>query len=1034
MKRIGFAALVTVVSSAAIAGSAGKIYLQVGHVGKAGAIASARKFGSLVPTDAQHGRYALRLKPGVDANKALTALRADRRFDFAWLPNEPVSHRAKMQSVANVAALFDMVKPSRDDVLEELANGKNPKHERHEEKGADYLGGYLYFLSRRAYPYDRMDWSAYGRAIDHAAAMPVFAPPAGASGNAKAANSPAGGGGTAKWQFLGPNNMTFPYQWGFGLGPGSGRINAAVFDPVAKNTFYVGGAEGGIWKTSNNGANWTPLGDTWPYICVSSIGIDPVNPKNIYVGTGDYPGWNSFATGIMKTTNGGTTWTNTGNAQFGGSCISTVLVDPDNPSTITITAGDGGYQTQAPSHVWQSTDSGSTWAPVINTSADWSDASISLKDGSSRHYYATGNSGNTVYIERSESQGKTWTVLTNPTGATGGENQVKASAVDAKTVYFFCPAAQKVWKSTDTGSTWTDITGNLGSIGDWGQSSYDYYLTVSKSGTSDDLFVGLIDVFELPPSASSWVSVVHAYSGNDLAHVDQHCCTINPANANEMLIGNDGGIYHGTRSGTSWSFTSLNKTMGVTQFYDGVWSATNPNLMIGGAQDNGTPLSTGDLNNWGVVIGGDGFFSAMNPSNNQIQYGTVYFDSVVATQDGWNSSYGISPPVGSGEPTPFVTIIQQDPVNTQYLYCTSDYLYRWNNNTQSWTSHLGGQRLSNGAVIHCVSVAPSNGNVIYTGSDDGQIFVSRDGGSTFSNINSRSLPNRAISSISVDRKNPNSIVVGLSGSGSAHLLMCANTLGSQPTYTSVSGSGSTGLPDIAVNCMDRDLVAQSSTWYVGTDVGVFITTNSGKTWQNATVPLGLPDVQVTAIQATRYQTINVATYGRGMWKLPIAAIGGTGLAPNSVEAITGYFIPAAPIPVGGFIAELATDNGVTVTMGSANDKTAQAQSAAMEADFGFGSGHTLGGVSFSITSSATAQVTMQVFLWNWQTGRYDLVNTYPSTSGLTNTITSVNAANPAVYMSATGQVKALARGLSPNRNGTPFHVSYDSFTISASVN
>ncbi|MHB8637911.1 MAG: WD40/YVTN/BNR-like repeat-containing protein [Fimbriimonadaceae bacterium] len=1003
----------------------GCIYVRIGAAGRARAIARARRFGSLVPTDAKTGEFTLTLKAGMSESRALVALRADRGISFVWSDSKPISKRAQLQSVDAVTAMFNAVKPSRKEALADLAKGRRRGHD---ENGADYLGGYLYFLSRRAYPYDRMDWSAYGPAVKHATAMPTF----GVSSRAPGAHATGTGG--KKWTFLGPKNMTFPYEWGFGLGPGSGRVNAAAYDPTTPGTYYAGGAEGGVWKTTDSGATWAPLGDAWPYICVSSIAVDPGNPKVVYAGTGDFPGWYSFSVGVMKTTDGGVTWSNLGRAQFGGSCVSTVVVDPDNTSIVTVATGDGPYQVELPGNVWQSTDGGATWAPAIATNAEWSDLSISLKDGASRHYYATGSSGGTNYLERSDNQGVSWTALTPPTGISGGSCQIKASAVDAKTVYFMAPTSHKIFKSTDSGGTWTDITGNLSTLGDWGQSTYDYYVTVVNNGGVDDLFVGLIDVYELATSGGTWTSVIHAYSGNDLTHVDQHCLTVNPKNPNDILVGNDGGIYHGTRANGTWSFTSLNKTMGVTQFYDGVWSATNPSLMIGGAQDNGTPLSTGDLANWGVVIGGDGFFAAMNPANSKIQYGTVYYDSVVETQDGWNSSFGMSPPVGKGEPTPFVTIIQQDPVNTQYLYCTSNYLYQWNNNTLSWASHLGGAQLTNGAVIHCVSVAPSNGSTIYTGSDDGRIYVSRNGGVSFTNINSGSLPNRAISSISVDRKNPNSIVVGVSGTGTAHLYQCANTLAATPSYTSVSGSGAGALPDISLNCMDRDLANQATTWYVGTDVGVFVTTNAGRTWQNATTPLGLPDVQVTAIQATRYQTINVATYGRGMWKLSVAAIGGNAQAPSAVKAIDGAFTTGAPLPLNGFIQQLASDDGIYVGMASAHNAAAQAQAATMEADFSLGAGHTLSGVGFSITTSSTAQVTMQVFLFNYVTNRFDLVNTYPSSASLSNTITTVSVPNPAVYMNAAGLVRADFRALSPDRNGSPFSMQYDSFTISPSLN
>jgi photosystem II stability/assembly factor-like uncharacterized protein len=1007
-----------------------RIYVKLGPVQRQQQLHKIRLLGPTKLIDAKTKTYVVELGPKVQASVAVRKLLADRAFSLVWSDDQPVTRRERMQTVSGAKTAFDLIKPNLDEGREGIAAHRFGDKD---EKGADYLGGYLYFLQHRAYPYDRMDWSAYGRALTHASQMAPFNMGS-SSGAATGRHSLAVGAITAspnKWSFLGPKNLTFPYIWGFGQGPGSGRVNAAVYQPGSSSTMYIGGAMGGLWKSTDTGNTWSPLGDAWQFMCVSSIAIDPVNTKNIYVGTGDFPGWYSFSQGIMKSTDGGVTWTNYGNSQFGGSCVSSILVDPENPSIVTITTGDGGYNVESPGKVWRSTNGGVTWTAAISTVSEWSGATMSIKDGSgNRTYYVTGSDGNSQYIMKSTNRGQTWAAATVPNAPNSGAFSIAGSTISATTVYFFAPNSQLIYKSTDSGATWSNITGNLGTIGDWGQAYYDYYLTVGNVNGADDLFVGLIDVFESTNGGTTWSSVINAYSGNDLTHVDQHCLTVNPSNPNDCLVGNDGGIYHGTRTGTAWSFTSLNKNMGVTQFYDASWHPTDSTRMLGGAQDNGTPVSLGNLGTWNDVIGGDGFFCAINPANPLVQYGTVYNDAVVETKDGWKTSTGISPPVGAGENSPFVTYVAQDPVNTQFMYCTTQYLYRWNNATSAWTSHLGGKQLTNGGVIYAVAVAPTNGSIIYTGSDDGQIYLSTTGGASFTSINNASLPNRSITSISVDTKNANSIIIGLSGSGTAHLYQCTNTAASPPIYTPVSGGGTSSLPDISLNCITRDVANPAKVWYVGTDIGVFGTTNSGSTWQNLTTPLGLPSCEVTAIQSMSYGALNCATYGRGMWTIPTSALAGAGIAPYQVSAIAGTFVPSPPIPANGFIQQLKADDGSLVTMSSSYNSSLNDELAGFEADYNVGAG-TLASALVSLTIDSTSPATFQVFAYNYATGQSDLQQTFGSANSLTNKAFSLSG-TVSNYMK-NGIVRLTLRMIVPGRMQTAPDFSVDSFTVSASV-
>ncbi len=204
----------------------------------------------------------------------------------------------------------------------------------------------------------------------------------------------------------------------------------------------------------------------------------------------------------------------------------------------------------------------------------------------------------------------------------------------------------------------------------------------------------------------------------------------------------------------------------------------------------------------------------------------------------------------------------------------TNFLYRWDEVTRSWTSRLGNQSLTNGS-LRAIAGAPSNANVIYTGGDDGQLWMTTNGGNTWRQINA-GLPNRSISDIAVHPTNPYKIYVVLGGTGTPHVYRCDNTLATTPQWINISGSGITGIPDVHANSIALDPAAPDAIIYVGNDVGFFYTLNGGAAWRNGTQPLGLPNVQVNTVRvvpATGY--LMAATYGRGMWRIrpPLAPAG-----------------------------------------------------------------------------------------------------------------------------------------------------------------
>jgi hypothetical protein len=217
------------------------------------------------------------------------------------------------------------------------------------------------------------------------------------------------------------------------------------------------------------------------------------------------------------------------------------------------------------------------------------------------------------------------------------------------------------------------------------------------------------------------------------------------------------------------------------------------------------------------------------------------------------------------------------------MYAGTNYLWRWDNAAGSWTPRLGATDLAAGnSTITAIAVAPSSSSVLYTGSGAGDVFRSANAGATWTRINTGTpaLPGRAVMSIAVHPTNPNSILVGLSGTGAAHLWRCVDTSQGSRVWTNVAA----GLPDVPVNAVVIDPVDPAARFYVGTDAGVFTTLNGGVTWANATAPRGLPNVIVNELKlmpGTGY--LMAATYGRGIWRLEAAPAELTVVSPNGGE-------------------------------------------------------------------------------------------------------------------------------------------------------
>lgn len=780
----------------------------------------------------------------------------------------------------------------------------------------------------------------------------------------------------ATWEFVGPRN------WAGGTI--TGRINGVAIDPANSRLMYVASAGGGVWKTLDGGSNWTPLTDQkLDRLHTTCVAINPRNSRQVLVGLGDHHGQSNFGRGIARSLDGGLTWSYVGPI-MSGSNVSAIVFDPDVANLVMATTSNG---------IYRSTNGGSTWVRAAGADAttalpggDYTSLTVGARNTATnvRRYYAANRNGSaTAGVYRSDDKGLTWQQLVgvplryvNVPGLALTGIEVAASPVNPDTVYFSEGDARaedgRIWRSDNAGATltWIDITGtNIGDM-DWYQVWYDHYLSSSARlqgfGAFDVLYSGLFPAQASASGNSNWIEFINRQGTG--SHVDQQGVGFDPNNPARAIVVNDGGAYSTMFSGGANGSVSvtgpLNATLGVTQFYHADWHPINPDIMLGGTQDNSTALSQGDLFNWQVKIGGDGMSVGIVDEAPQVMYGsTQEVGSIWRSTNGGTGFGNINPGPPDyadgfgGDVKPWKTILYADPIleavpfadastatprTAPVVFVGTDRLWRHgladkDMDMSLWTERLGGTVLTNGtqgAFVTCIQVVPVvqshpnnpfkqivTGNVVYVGSSDGAVWMtlnavrtgkldangvpvfvtSTSSDVTWQKLNAPAvgtqLPAGSVGAISVNPFDPFDVIVGIGGSGTAHVWRCANTRSAWNTpqtpwvWTPQSGfqGTPTALPDAIVVGITRDPQDPQNTYFVATDYGVFGTADGGSTWADIGRAKGLPNVEVTTIEAvpaTGY--LNLATYGRGIWRIPLVDKSGFALEVNAgVQRVGG---------------------------------------------------------------------------------------------------------------------------------------------------
>jgi photosystem II stability/assembly factor-like uncharacterized protein len=751
-------------------------------------------------------------------------------------------------------------------------------------RGDDPWGAERYFYEMRAFPNARIPAGARQAAM---AQMRARWPQAFAQRDALMMSTP-NLPSTTTWTPLGPSPITAGNSGTCSLSC-SGRLNSIAVDPNIPSTIYAAGAQGGVWKTVNGGTSWVPLTDSQCSLAMGSIAIDPKNTSIIYAGTGELnnSGDSYYGCGILRSTDGGSTWQQQGATAFlrssGGVRISKVIIDNATAgttgATVVLAATSGS--------LYRSVDSGNNWTQVLHVIS--SDIVQDPTPGSTVMYAAAGGAGgssgpgnpaNGIY--KSTDAGVTWTILTGtapntlPTTNVGRINLAISQSAPG-TLYAAIQdaiggtgspgALLGIYRTTDAGATWikqTATSSNGPMCGSGKQCWYDMSIAVDPT-TPTTVYFGGFSVYRSLDGGASFTDIGQAI------HVDQHALAFDPTSPATLYAGSDGGIFkttNATNTAATPTWTSLNTNLVLTQFYQGVSTSPTDALMIlGGSQDNGTlQAQSATQSNWLSVFGGDGGFTAIDQLAGQTAF--VEFQWTQGTGQGpfrrsspTTGFTSTSAGINFNDNALFIPPLEMDPVRPRILFFGTTNLYRTANSGDAWTN-IGTSLVSSTGNISTIGIAPSDSLTVYVGSSDGRVSYTHDLGTTWTTATGPS--GLAVTDFAVDPRDARTAIVTLSGFTPLNHVW--RTTDGGATWTNISFD----LPDIPTLAVV--LEPGSHDIDIGTDLGVFTLRNGATSWKP--VVNGLPNVAVydLVFDAPRSRLI-AATHGRGMFSLDVTMTG-----------------------------------------------------------------------------------------------------------------------------------------------------------------
>ncbi|MCX6872223.1 MAG: hypothetical protein NTW21_00210 [Verrucomicrobia bacterium] len=683
-------------------------------------------------------------------------------------------------------------------------------------------------------------------------------------------------------------------QW-LAVGPRiqGGKIES-IWSPRSQNsTIYVGVGSGNLWKTGNNGTAWEPIFENESTNAISVVTGCDKDPNLLWVGTGErHMARSSFAgTGVFKSMDAGKTWQNMG--LHDSHHIARIIIDPENPDVVYVAAMGHQYTYNEERGVFKTTDGGKTWKKALYISEKIGIAEIAMDPSDNKTLYAAAwerdrkawnNSvagpGSGIY--KTTDAGDTWRRLSGglPQGEHAGRMGIAIARSKPNVVYIIADyQGGKVYRSDNKGESWRKThEGNVPTgIG------YDFCLIRVAPDNENEVFVVGFHLICSTDGGKTFASrtekctAMFADAGQAGVHCDSHAMWIDRDNPDRVMLGNDGGLYLSQDRAKTWLHVN---NLPIAEFYAISVDAATPYHIMGGTQDNGAlygaakPMAP-DQEHWQRIphAGGDQYVTRADPDNPDTIYTEGMFGSMARQDLKTGKSAGIQPRAPEGGPplrfnwmTPFIL----SHYNPQTLYAGANRVFKSHNRGDQWTcispdltTNPGPEKRGDVpyGTITDISESELQNGLLYAGTDDGQVHVTRNDGSNWQKI-SHGLPDNWVSRVVASKYEVGTVFVSQTGyreDDFEKYLYMSTDFGK--TWKSIAGN----LPSEAINVIREDPV-DKDILYVGTELGIYCSTDRGTTWHSLCNHLPTTPVHDIAVHP-RQGDLVIGTHGRSAFVL-----------------------------------------------------------------------------------------------------------------------------------------------------------------------